>query len=237
MRFGTVIAVLTAAIMAAPATAATIVQVRGVAGNVPFDGFSSSLGTLNSVTLSVAATTLRLGFVDTPAGSPPNTVAYSIDSYFRLISARAGSGAFPLENTSIQVSTRGSGSVVQNNGVFDMSASGTGTFDLSPSLFTDVAPFTLSISDPGRSLASESGVTFSSSVPATVFQILGDCRSGSSSVQCGFGSATLTYDFTSATVGAVPEPTTWAMMLIGFGVVGSAMRSDRRKSKVRVTYA
>ena len=28
--------------------------------------------------------------------------------------------------------------------------------------------------------------------------------------------------------GAVPEPATWAMMIIGFGAVGSAMRSRRR---------
>ena len=32
---------------------------------------------------------------------------------------------------------------------------------------------------------------------------------------------------------AVPEPATWAMMLIGFGAVGAAMR--RRKSQPRVT--
>ncbi len=28
----------------------------------------------------------------------------------------------------------------------------------------------------------------------------------------------------------VPEPATWAMMLIGFGAVGSAMRRSRRKA-------
>jgi hypothetical protein len=34
--------------------------------------------------------------------------------------------------------------------------------------------------------------------------------------------------------GAVPEATTWAMMLAGFGIVGGAMR---RRKQVRVTYA
>jgi membrane-associated phospholipid phosphatase len=34
--------------------------------------------------------------------------------------------------------------------------------------------------------------------------------------------------------GAVPEPTTWAMMIFGFGLVGGAMR---RRHSVRVTYA
>ena len=36
--------------------------------------------------------------------------------------------------------------------------------------------------------------------------------------------------------GAVPEPSTWAMMLIGFGFVGGAMRS-RRRQKLTVSYA
>ncbi len=35
--------------------------------------------------------------------------------------------------------------------------------------------------------------------------------------------------FDAVNVGAVPEPGTWAMMLIGFGAVGAAMRRSRRK--------
>jgi hypothetical protein len=38
----------------------------------------------------------------------------------------------------------------------------------------------------------------------------------------------------TGTAGAVPEPATWAMMVLGFGVVGAGMR---RKQAVRVTYA
>lgn len=36
---------------------------------------------------------------------------------------------------------------------------------------------------------------------------------------------------------AVPEPATWAMMIGGFGMVGGAMRSARRKQTVSVRYA
>ena len=35
--------------------------------------------------------------------------------------------------------------------------------------------------------------------------------------------------FLFATGGGVPEPTTWAMMLLGFGGIGMAMRRSRRK--------
>jgi len=38
-------------------------------------------------------------------------------------------------------------------------------------------------------------------------------------------------------VSAVPEPATWAMMIIGFGAIGGAMRSTRRKQQVAVSYA
>lgn len=43
------------------------------------------------------------------------------------------------------------------------------------------------------------------------------------------------FSFT-ATDGAVPEPTTWSMMLAGFGMVGAGLRS-RRKVSTTVTYA
>ncbi|WP_422060031.1 PEPxxWA-CTERM sorting domain-containing protein [Sphingopyxis sp.] len=36
---------------------------------------------------------------------------------------------------------------------------------------------------------------------------------------------------------AVPEPATWALMLAGFGFVGGAMRANRRKATVSVSYA
>jgi len=38
-------------------------------------------------------------------------------------------------------------------------------------------------------------------------------------------------------VSAVPEPATWAMMLLGFGIVGGAMRSAKRRQKATVSHA
>lgn len=43
--------------------------------------------------------------------------------------------------------------------------------------------------------------------------------------------------FRTASNGAVPEPTTWAMMILGFGFVGGAMRSAKRLRKVSVAYS
>ena len=35
--------------------------------------------------------------------------------------------------------------------------------------------------------------------------------------------------FTPSLAGAVPEPANWALMIVGFGAVGAAMRGARRK--------
>jgi hypothetical protein len=50
-------------------------------------------------------------------------------------------------------------------------------------------------------------------------------------------SAPLSYDTNgiinqanSVTISAVPEPSTWAMMLIGFGAMGGALRAKRRRA-------
>ena len=37
--------------------------------------------------------------------------------------------------------------------------------------------------------------------------------------------------------GAVPEPTSWAMMLLGFGFVGGAMRTAKRRQNMAISYA
>ncbi|UZK67721.1 PEPxxWA-CTERM sorting domain-containing protein [Sphingomonas sp. M1-B02] len=50
-----------------------------------------------------------------------------------------------------------------------------------------------------------------------------------------YGSERLGSFSVAAPTSAVPEPTTWAMMLLGFGVVGSAMR--RRKVRVKAAFA
>jgi len=46
-----------------------------------------------------------------------------------------------------------------------------------------------------------------------------------------FASAQNSFEFDNiATISAVPEPATWAMMIMGFGLAGSAVRNSRRKT-------
>jgi hypothetical protein len=55
---------------------------------------------------------------------------------------------------------------------------------------------------------------------------------------CGAGCTFTTSITGPGTItSAVPEPATWAMMIGGFGMVGGAMRSARRKQKLTLSYA
>jgi hypothetical protein len=76
---------------------------------------------------------------------------------------------------------------------------------------------------------SEIGWTYNSSTPGSLFILGGDILGGPlpGSVAYRIHDNLLT--------GSVPEPATWAMMLVGFGLVGAGMR--RRRQSVRVTYA
>lgn len=57
---------------------------------------------------------------------------------------------------------------------------------------------------------------------------------GGSGSSFSFALDNFTFGAAGAPVGAVPEPSTWAMMLFGFGAIGYSMR---RKRQVKVTYA
>lgn len=74
------------------------------------------------------------------------------------------------------------------------------------------------------------GVT--SDTPFTSFTISGlSNQAGASLVfdNLRFGTSTIQ--------SAVPEPATWAMMLLGFGFIGAAMRSSKRRQKLTLSYA
>jgi hypothetical protein len=50
-------------------------------------------------------------------------------------------------------------------------------------------------------------------------------------------SGTTSVNFASSSVAAVPEPATWALMLIGFGGMGASMRRSRKTNALRLQAA
>jgi hypothetical protein len=51
---------------------------------------------------------------------------------------------------------------------------------------------------------------------------------GTFNLSGGFTAGPATLTISRAAVAAVPEPSTWAMMLVGFGAIGASMRRRRR---------
>ncbi len=68
----------------------------------------------------------------------------------------------------------------------------------------------------------------------TLFASFSDGTSGLVTFSGSVGDQSPKFSFNSVTPGgAVPEPATWAMMILGFGLVGGAMRSARTQAKIR----
>jgi len=53
----------------------------------------------------------------------------------------------------------------------------------------------------------------------------------------GFTDAASITVLSRTSIGAVPEPATWALMLLGFFGVGGMLRSRRRRQEIKVCYA
>jgi hypothetical protein len=57
-----------------------------------------------------------------------------------------------------------------------------------------------------------------------------DAADGVNQVVFSSGGAAFEFDNIAAAISLVPEPETWAMMILGFGMIGFMLRNGRRKS-------
>ncbi|SFP98538.1 PEPxxWA-CTERM sorting domain-containing protein [Sphingomonas rubra] len=236
MRFGWVVAAA-AMVSAAPASAATIVQYDSEQGALSgFQGFDSRQGTLNKVTLDISLAKYRTWMVESQAAAGTvKRVDWTVDGtwslsgfYLRrpepLLVSLVGAG------TSYVTLTNASGG--QASGYFDVIARGATSIDLDPSGFVNqfrgFDGFDTGYNDP-----TGADTTITASGANRFVRLVGSCFSSSGVAYptfedfCGTANYRLTYDYTPLAVGGVPEPATWAMLLVGFGAIGSAMR--RRK--------
>lgn len=222
-------------LVAVPATAATVVQSDNETLFLGFDPFDPSLGTLNSVTLEVSLWRPRAWVITTPSDVPTTTtVGWSIDGEW-VLPASAGMGGVPGS-----IALTGSGTTVVDLasvdsgiafGFLGIEAIGSGSLLLDPADFLSGRLFFNGF-DPGYlGLANDTEFTLGSGVG--LVQLAGACPDFNgprpeSEDYCGNTSYTLTYDYTPA----VPEPGTWAMMLLGFAAVGLSLRRARRQEPV-----
>jgi hypothetical protein len=73
------------------------------------------------------------------------------------------------------------------------------------------------------------GVSADAYVSAVYFGVGSSVGSGYHTFADNVVANGTTYNFETAGSGAVPEPATWAMMVLGFGAIGSLVRGQRRR--------
>jgi hypothetical protein len=205
------------AVASAPANAATVVQSFDGSGSWNVEKFDPSLGTLNSIIANVTSGFARYNFVlDGNLNAP---VSYKATAYVGIYLG-------PL--------------------TIDGSLSGEGFADFvfgEAEILLPLVPYSVNIgvpSDPDSSLYNAligMGTTLSKLQVDPPFDIvfgdLGDRSIDEVTITARNAGWNLVYDYTPFR-GTVPEPTTWAMMLIGFGMVAGATRY--RRTSTTVTY-
>ncbi|WP_246610953.1 PEPxxWA-CTERM sorting domain-containing protein [Aquisediminimonas profunda] len=220
--------VAAAAIVSAPANAATIIQtVTNNTQGPGFIGFDQALGKLDNVQLSLSVSSWRAYFLTGRGlfapGSPTQVpFDWSING---SIGFSLFFGQPPVKTSSFNIPITGAGSTVVDiisplSPQFETFAKGFADLTLNPADFVTSSNINYSRTDPGLNNSSlDTLITTPVDLAAYNLRLGNDFLSPDNN---SFFSAVLTYNYT-----AVPEPTTWAMMLLGFGLVGSSMRRAR----------
>ena len=233
-------AAVVAGAIAQPAVAEVIVvqgSNSGVAlGALP--GFDYSLGSLEQVTLTISGTENRSGFVagQWPEGAPATadiTWAINGTSNFTLFHYPVSQGSVGLASFAVPIAGAGQASVSDQDRLFEMWATGAATFSLNPTVVpqlgsSGVNNWDLALRFFGPGFYDGSDVTFTSHPSLQPISLGPVCFDGAFQGEelCNFFSYTLSYFYTPQG-SAVPEPSTWMMMLLGFGAVGFALRRKK----------
>lgn len=198
------ITAIMASAAAMPANAATIIQTYSVGTTPPslatvtFNQFDPALGRLSSITLDIISRY-------TASGSVRNT------GTARSFTATAGANTttvaprFGVKFIDLGTSSANLGRIARN-----------GTANFGP--LTGQASLTDTITSGFAPYLGTGTVTFGYTAlgGVVVTPLLGRAVSSNTEIGSDF---TLTYNFT-----AVPEPATWAMLILGFALVGGAVR-------------
>jgi PEP-CTERM motif len=179
-------------------------------------GFSCNVGPVTFSDVSVGSTTSGSGVVALGDFSPFTAVVDGVTEFGLHLSFASDTGTTPssLADVALTFDVSGTPSLTDAFAVFAGTTTGTGMEDLSEVLSNGVS---LTLNAPGATSAMFSAIG-SLSVVKDQSDFAGAAGSADSSI---LGNA--------FSVTAVPEPSTWAMMLLGF--VGLGYAAFRRRSK------
>ena len=211
----------------ASASAATIISAQSAVINSGGPGFGSIADTRNQSGLSTGYTSGVTDFDTYIASNPTHTFIFSGFEWFS-------------NNGSTAQVTYDLGSIlgIDRLALWNEETSGIGILGLLGS--TDGVNFaSLGTFNPvaATSIADYGAQVFSFGATSARFVRfdMSRCPNGAGQFNsCAIGEVA----FRSAAVGgAVPEPSVWAFMLVGFGAIGGALRSKRRKPNATAAYA
>lgn len=203
-------------------------------------------GSTATVQTNSAAPTSNFG-----APTDQSTAGYTINlldssgSLYGLVSQTGGSSAGPFTNLyfdldsatrsgsdlGFEISAGGVRAFIPENGTNVLLAAG--LFNVAVSTVGDLTNVEFRL-DNSLFNSAIAGLTYNPAVTFSGNNRLNLSQSLSYSVAGGqafYGSARLG-TFSTAAVAAVPEPATWAMMLIGFGAMGVSLRRRRRTASL-----
>ena len=199
-----------------PANAATVLTFEGIANNTPVGSFYAPEYIFSAATLALVDADAGGGgnFANEPSA---NTIMFFTERNNAVLNVVNGfSTGFSFFYTSSTAATVSVWSGLNATGSL------LGTINLAAQFSSGC------VGDPTGAFCnfSNAGVAFAGNAFSIDF--------GGTAGNTGYDNITFGSD---VAVGAVPEPATWAMMLLGFGFVGGALRSAKRKQKVTVSYA
>lgn len=208
------------------ASAATIISAQSAVVNSGGPGFGSIANTHNKSGLSSTYTSGVTDFDTYIASNPIHNFVFSGNEWFS-------------SGLTAQV-TYDLGSIfgIDRLALWNEDISGIGTLDLSAS--TDGITFaSLGSFNPivGADNLSYSAQVFNFTAANARYVRFGmsGCPTKAGNFQaCAIGEVAFR---TAEVSGAVPEPATWAFMLMGFGAIGGALRAKRRKPTANVSFA
>jgi PEP-CTERM motif len=182
-------------------------------------GFSCNVGPVTFSDISVGSTTNGSGVVVLSDFSPFTAVVDGVTEFGLHLSFASDTGTTPgsLADVALTFDVSGAPSLTDAFAVFAGTTTGTGTDDLSEVLSNGVS---LTLNAPGATSAMFSAIG-SLSVVKDQSDFAGSAGSADSSILGNAFSVTAMPGVSSVT--AVPEPSTWAMMLagfVGFGFLG-----------------
>lgn len=200
--------------------------------------------------LAAAALLLAVTGITAPTGAlaqdvnevePNNSIgtAQNIDAYFSL----ASNANIQNSTTIPHVTIHGSAPAPDFYSFTVTTANSQGTFDIDNTAVTfdsqiniqDTGGNILAFNDdpatldPGSTRLEDSRLTYTFATPGTYYVRVFDLN----------GSASGNYDLhvSLQNASAVPEPASWAMLIVGFGVIGAALRARRRSVRAAAALA